>query len=246
MKEIKHTEDLNEEKTTLDKIQEWFYEKRSDLENYILKMFFATLALMTFALLTGNLLNSLFAYLSLPFVISLFVTAISALTYFLVSLYFWKRKTEKYLEKPKTFKEKCFKFIYGSIKFLIGFGFVWSLAGNSILSLIFDRPIQAIGEDYNQTAIKLALYAFLLGLTYCAIIIFSFSAQLVGFGDKISKGESVFNLASKRSFVMFLGGFFVCLTLLGVSTILDNKISIALTKAADKVAQSKKDYQNLR
>lgn len=246
MEETKNSENQDEEKGILDKIQDKFYEKRTDFDNLILRLFITTVALMFLTSLVGNQFNHLFLYLGLPFSFSLLVTAVLATTYFLAALYFRKRSIEKLLEKPKTIKEKCFKFAYTTLKFVLGFGFVWTLAGDSILTLIFGETVRSAAEGYSLTAIKLFSVGVFLILLYGTIVFSSFSAQLIGFGDKISKSNSIFNLASKRSFAMFLGGFFVCFGLLLASTILDSKISAAVNTATEKMVQAKKDYQQFK
>lgn len=239
MEEIKNSEN-NEEKGFLDKIQDKFYEKRANFDDFIFKSFIITVTLVFLAVLAGSQFQHLFIYLCLPFSAAFVVTAILATTYFIVAVYFRKRSIEKYLEKPKTYREKFLKFSYTAIKFLLGFGFVWTFVGDSILTLIFDKQIQSSVEGYNLTAIKLLSSAVLLLLLYCGIVVSSYSAHLVGFGDRIAASNSIFNLASKRSFVMFLGGFFVCFGLLFASVILDSKISVALNAATAKMEQAAK------
>lgn len=240
MKETEKSEKQDEEKGLLDKMQDKFYEKRSDFDDFIFKLFITTVVLMFSAMLVGNQFKHLFFYSTLPSSATFLVTAILATIYFLAALYFRKRRIEKFLEKPKTFKEKCLRFAYTTIKFVIGFSFLWTLAGDSILTIIFDKPVGSAAEGYSLTAVKLFSCAAFLILLYGAIVFSSFSAQLIGLGDKISKSDSIINLASKRSFVMFLGGFFVCFGLLFASVILDSKISVALNAATDKMAQAGK------
>lgn len=243
MEENRNNENQDEEKGILDKIQDKFYEKRTTFDNLIFKLFIATVALMFLTLLVGSQFNHLFLYLGLPFSFSFLVTAILATTYFLAALYFRKRSIEKFLEKPKTTKEKFFKFAYTTLNFVIGFGFVWTLLGDSILTMIFGETVRSATERYNLTAIKLFSYCVFLILLYSTIVFSSFTSQMIGLGDKISRSDSIFNLASKRSFVMFLGGFFVCFGLLLTSTILDSKILTAVNTATEKMVQAKKDYQ---
>lgn len=202
------------DKGTLDKGQEYFYKKRSDIEKYIFSLFFVTLALAILGLFLGSVFNNLLFYLVLPFCISLALVAITSMFYFISSIYFRKRIVEKRLEKPKNFKEKSLKFGYSAVKYLIGMSFLWTLVGDFILTIILGKPVQLIADGYNQFAVKLFIFSVLLALSYCVIIFFNFTASLIGFGDAISERDSVFNLYSKRSFVMFLGGYFICVTMI--------------------------------
>lgn len=243
-------ENEKEGKNYLDKMQDLFYKHLSTFE-YFVVFSFATTVIQVFSLLFIIKIFGYFSvYLGLLFMASFILMAVSSVIYFLCYLYFSKRRFEKSLKSAESFRQKFLKYFYNTVKYLLGLSFIlnfiFTFVGDFVISQILGKHVHVASDGYSLIAVKFLIFAGILLSAYTFLMLVGQTAQMFGLGDRLEESESIFDLRSKKSFALVIGGALVFFGLLGTSALIDNKIAVVIDKVADKTIQMKKEFSTRR